>query len=92
MFDQAQDEAELCVVDADDQQAAGVRSARCCPFGRDPCEVRDVEGDHDPILFGGELEQSLVVPPVELAFLVGGTDVVLVTQGGRDPARGDVRV
>lgn len=92
MFDHAQDEAELGVVDADDQQAAGVRCGRGCPFGCDPGEVRDVDGDHNPIFFGGELEESLVVPPVELAFLVGSADVLLVAQGSCDPARGDVRV
>ena len=92
MLDHAEDESELGVIDADDQQAAGVRPSRGCPFGRDPGEVRDVAGDHDPSLFGGEREQSLVIPTVELALLVGRADIMLLAQGGRDPARRDMRV
>lgn len=75
--DYAQGEPEFAMVDADDEQAAGVRSARGCPFGRDAGKVGDVEGDHHPCLFGGEREQSVVVAAIEFAFLVGRADVVL---------------
>jgi hypothetical protein len=47
----------------------------------------NVEGDHDPALFGGEREQSFVVPAVEFASLVGGAGIVLLAQGSRDQAR-----
>jgi hypothetical protein len=92
VLDHAQDESELGVVDADDQQAAGVRPSRSRPFGRDPGEVPDVEGDHDPSLVGRERKKLLILPTVELAFLVRGADVMLLAQSDRDAASGDVRV
>jgi hypothetical protein len=69
-----------------------VRFSGCCPFGGDPGEVLDVEGDHDASLLGGESEEAFVLPTVEFAFLVSGADIVLLAQGGRDSARGHVRV
>lgn len=92
MLNHAQDESELGVVDADDQQAAGVRPSRSRRFGGDPGEVPDIEGDHDPSLAGRECKKLLILPTVELAFLVRGTDVMLLPQGGCDAAPGDVRV
>jgi len=92
VLNHAQDESELGVVDADDQQAAGVRPSRSRPFGGDPGEVPDIEGDHDPSLVGRERKKLLILPTVELAFLVRGTDVMLLPQGGCDAAPGDVRV
>jgi hypothetical protein len=63
---------------ADDQQDPRVLGAGGSPFGGEPSEVLDVEGDHDAALGRGELEQALVLPSVEIAFLVGGADVGMV--------------
>jgi len=69
-----------------------MRLSRRRPLGGDPGEVLDVERDHDASLLGGESEKAFVAPAVELAFLVGGAYFVLLAQGRRDTARGDVRV
>jgi hypothetical protein len=68
------------VVDADDEKAAGMRSSGGRPLGRDPGEVFDVEGDHDSSIRCREVEQSLVLPTIELAFLGGGADIVVLAE------------
>jgi hypothetical protein len=69
-----------------------VRPARGRPIFRDPRGVCDVERHHDPPLFGGKLQQPLVIPSVELALLVGSPHIVPLAQRRRDPARRDMRV
>lgn len=87
------DGAELAVVDADEDGAAGVGAAGLGPAAGDDGEVLDVEGDEDPCFGGGEGEQLLVAVPVELALVVGGADVVPdAAQGACDPGTGDVGV
>ena len=69
-----------------------MQSSCGCPLGRDTGEVSDVEGDHDSSVRRREVEQSLVHPTIQRALLVGSPDVVVRSQCGGDPARGDVRV
>lgn len=75
-FDHAQDEAELAMVDPDQDQAPGVVLAGRRPLANDAREVPDVERDHDSLLVGGELEQCVVLPTIELALLVRRANVV----------------
>jgi hypothetical protein len=81
------------VVDPHEDEAPGVVLAGSRPFGADPGEVLDVEGDHDAALGRGELEESVVFPGIELRLFVGGPDVVTaLTQPASDHAAGDVGV
>lgn len=75
-LDHPDDGAELAVIDADDDDAAGVGSAFFCPSPDDPGEVGDVEGDEDPLFGRSQGEEFLVGHAVEFPLFVGSSDVV----------------
>jgi hypothetical protein len=64
------------VIDADDNPRPGVASAGLGPPPSEHREVLSVECDHHRALLNGELEQLLVVQPVELALVIRGAHVV----------------
>lgn len=92
-LDHAQREPEFAMVDADDQEAAGVVLAGAGPPADDAGEVADVEGDHDSLFGRGQFEQGFVLHAVQLARLVGGEHVMAAfTQRAGDRAPRHVRV
>lgn len=86
-LDHAQDQPELSVIDADDQQAPGMVAAARQPLAHQSREVPDVAGDQDPLLAGGEVEQRRVVPAVKRSLLVDGSYVVATLARTRATAR-----
>lgn len=75
-LEHAQDRPELAVVDPDHDRQPGVGAPALGPAAGDVGEVLDVEADQDALLLARQRQQRLVGPPIQLALLVGGADVV----------------
>ena len=75
-LDAARDQRELAVVDAVDEDDAGVRALRSRPVAQNPREVGDVVCDEDPLLARGERENLVVVQALERALLIERTHVM----------------
>lgn len=92
-IDQPEDQPELGVVDADDEQAARVMVPSGKALADEPGEVLDVTCHDDSLLASSELQQRPVLPAVERTLLVNGPDIVAELAYGRcDCAPGDVSV
>ncbi len=67
---------ELAVIDADQENAAGMLSALFSQFAQNLREVLDVEGHHDPFFLGGELPEGDVIESLQFPVLINSEDVV----------------
>jgi hypothetical protein len=93
LLEGSEDRPELAVVDPDDDRQAGMAPRRLRPAAGDVGEVLDVEGDQDAFLDGGQRQQRLVIPAVQVTLLVDRADVVSpFSQGARDAGPRDVGV
>jgi hypothetical protein len=92
-LDAADDEIELAVVDAVDENHAGMRALCRGPLAQDAGEVADVVGDQDALVLVGEREHILIVEPLQVRFLIESADVVSHgLQAAPDPGTRDVGV
>ncbi len=71
-----QDQSELMLRDASDQNAAGVRPPFLGRLSEEGREVTDVERHHDSLLFGSQSEHLGIVDPLQITALVESEDIV----------------
>src|ERR1700684_2813402 len=72
----ADNEIELAVVDAVDEDHTAVRTLCRRPLAQDAGEVADVVGDQDAFVFASERKHIIVVNPLQGRLLIEGSDVV----------------
>ncbi len=71
-----QDQSELMLRDASDQNAAGVRSPFLGRLSQEGREVTDVERHHDSLLFGSQSEHLGIVDALQVTALVESEHIV----------------
>lgn len=92
-LDAARDQGGLAVVDAVDEDDAGVGALRGGLLAQDRGEVGDVVGDEDPLFGGGECEHLVIVEALQRRLLVQRAHVVTgLLEASSDLGPGDVGV